>query len=378
MKTAICDLLGTDIPLVAFSHCRDVVAEVTKAGGCGVLGAALMSPEELDVELTWIDEQVKGRPYGVDLIVPNSFEGKHGPAASAPGTAQIPAETSEFVAGILRRHDMDPDQVPPPVMASAETMSDAYAADMVEVALKHPIRLIANALGTPPERMLSSAKAAGVSVGALVGTARHAEAQVLAGVDFIVASGSEAGGHTGDIPTMVLVPEVVQRVAELDSSVPVLAAGGIVTGRQIAAALALGAAGVWTGSVWLTTHEAETAEYTKEKLLAASSSDTVRSRFRTGKPSRQLRSTWHDAWGQEGAPAALPMPLMGYVSEPPLRRADVLAATGHEGAKRLSSYWVGQGVGLMRTAKPVRQVVEDLMEGMIEGFGSLSDALGDD
>lgn len=377
MKTAICELLGIDLPLVAFSHCRDVVAEVTKSGGCGVLGAALMSPEELDAELSWIDEQVKGRPYGVDLIVPNSFEGKGGAAPASPTTAYIPADVISYVADILRDHDMDPDEVPPPVMASAETMSEAYAADMVEVALKHKIGLIANALGTPPVSMLAAAQAAGVPVGALVGTARHAEVQAAAGVDFIVASGSEAGGHTGDISTMVLVPEVVQRLAEIGSPVPVLAAGGIVTGRQVAAALALGAAGVWTGSVWLTTYEAETAEYTKAKMLAASSSDTVRSRFRTGKPSRQLRSTWHDAWEREGAPAALPMPVMGYVSEPPLRRADVLAVTGHEGARRLSSYWVGQGVGLMRTSKPVKQVVADLMDGLIEGYECLTEALGD-
>ncbi|MFC7501631.1 NAD(P)H-dependent flavin oxidoreductase [Nocardioides sp. CPCC 206347] len=368
MKTSICDLLGIDLPIVAFSHCRDVVAEVTKAGGCGVLGAALMSPEELEVEMTWLDEQVGGRPYGLDLIVPNAFAGK----GTTSTEADVPAHIRDFVAGILRRHDMDPDQIPTTPMASEESLSEAYAGEMLQIALKHPLALIANALGTPPPIMLEMAREANVPVGALVGTKKHAAAQVAAGVDFIVAQGSEAGGHTGQVSTMVLVPEVVSHLKQLGSNVPVLAAGGIVTGAQIAASIAMGAAGAWTGSVWLTTHEAETAPYTKQRMLEASSADTVRSRFRTGKPSRQLRSEWHAEWEAEGSPAALPMPLMGYVSEPPLKRADVLAASGHEGAKRLSTYWVGQGVGLMNNAKSVQQVVGDMIEDYLEAIDRLN------
>ena len=371
MKTPICDLLGIDLPIVAFSHCRDVVAEVTKAGGCGVLGAALMSPEELEVEMTWLDEQVGGRPYGLDLIVPNSFAGK----TTSSTSADIPADVREFVDGILRRHDMDPTQVPTTPMSSEETLSEVYAGEMLQIALKHPLALIANALGTPPPLMLEMARDAKVPVGALVGTKRHAEAQAAAGVDFIVAQGSEAGGHTGQVSTMVLVPEVVAHLKQLGSNVPVLAAGGIVTGGQIAASIAMGAAGAWTGSVWLTTHEAETAPYTKERMLRASSSDTVRSRFRTGKPSRQLRSEWHEEWEAKGSPAALPMPLMGYVSEPPLKRADVLAATGHKGAQALSTYWVGQGVGLMQSAKSVQQVVAGMIEDYLDAIDRLNGTL---
>jgi NAD(P)H-dependent flavin oxidoreductase YrpB (nitropropane dioxygenase family) len=246
---------------------------------------------------------------------------------------------------------------------------------MLEVAFKHPIALIANALGTPPAVMLEMGKAAGVPVGALVGTKKHAEAQMRSGVDFIVAQGAEAGGHTGQVGTMVLVPEVVRHLRDLGSSMPVLAAGGIVTGGQIAASIALGAAGVWTGSVWLATHEAETAPYTKERILAASSSDTVRSKFRTGKPSRQLRSEWHDAWEAEGSPDALPMPLMGYVSEPPLHRADTLAANGHKGAQALSTYWVGQGVGLMSSAKPTREVMADMINDYVEAVERIMESV---
>jgi NAD(P)H-dependent flavin oxidoreductase YrpB (nitropropane dioxygenase family) len=205
-------------------------------------------------------------------------------------------------------------------------------------------------------------------VAALVGTAEHARRQLAAGVDLIVAQGTEAGGHTGEISTMVLVPEVVDAVAPL----PVLAAGGIATGRQMAAALALGASGVWCGSVWLTTEEAETAPAVKEKMLAATSRDTLRSRSRTGKPARQLRSAWTDAWEGPDSPGTLPMPLQMIIAEPAMRQIDKLAESGHEGARELSNYFVGQCVGLMNTVKPARQVVYDMVEEFADALERLN------
>jgi NAD(P)H-dependent flavin oxidoreductase YrpB (nitropropane dioxygenase family) len=198
--------------------------------------------------------------------------------------------------------------------------------------------------------------------------------QVEAGVDVIVAQGTEAGGHCGEVSTMVLVPEVIEAVSAI-RPVPVLAAGGIVTGRQVAAAIALGAAGAWTGSVWLTTEEAETAPYTVRKLLAATSRDTVRSAGRTGKPSRQLRSAWTRAWDEPGAPAPLPMPLQSMLSEPALRRLDVLAERGHPGAQELATYWVGQGVGLMNRVRPAREVVREMAEDLLDAAERLNKAL---
>src|SRR5213079_3521519 len=155
-----------------------------------------------------------------------------------------------------------------------------------------------------------------VRVAALAGKPQHAERSLARGVDLIVAQGTEAGGHTGEISTMVLVPEVVDAV----SPTPVLAAGGIGNGRQIAASLALGAQGVWCGSVWLTTEEAETHPIVKEKFLAASSSDTVRSRASTGKPARQLRTAWTEAWDSPDNPDPLPMPLHGMLIADAQRR----------------------------------------------------------
>lgn len=353
MKTAICDLLGIDLPLLAFSHCRDVVVEVSLAGGFGVLGGSMFTPEQLETELAWIDEHVQGRPYGVDIIVPERT------AALQPGTeidmdalrAAIPAEHRAYVDEILASHGVP--------AAAGDEVGAAFAQsipapdDLLDVAFSHPIKLIANALGVPPAVMLERGKAAGVPVAALVGAKEHALRQVAAGVDVLIAQGTEAGGHCGEVTTMVLVPEVVAAVAP----VPVLAAGGIVTGSQMAASIALGAAGVWTGSVWLTTPEAETAPYTREKLLAATSRDTVRSKGRTGKPSRQLKSPWTEAWSREGAPEPLPMPLQTLISEPALRHVDALAAGGDPGARELATYWVGQGVGLMNEVKSTRDVV---------------------
>ncbi|MGQ2930161.1 nitronate monooxygenase [Sphingopyxis sp. OPL5] len=377
MLSPICAMLGIEFPLLAFSHCRDVVVAVSKAGGMGVFGAASLPPERLEEELAWIDEHIGGRPYGVDLIVPNSFAGKGEENAALP---PIPDEHKAFISGLLQKHGVDDSDLSLPGAARTslgDNMSDAGAAALLEVAFRHPIALIANALGVPPPLMLELGKRNNVPVAALVGTRDHALAQVRAGVDILVVAGGEAGGHCGEVATMVLVPEVAAAVEAVGANTPILAAGGIVTGRQMAAAMAMGAHGAWTGSVWLTTAEAETNPVVKEKMLAASSRDTVRSKSRTGKPSRQLRSPWTDAWEAEGAPKPLPMPLQSLVSEPALRKVDKLSEGGHEGAKHLATYWVGQGVGLMNEAMGAGQVVQEFKEDWIAACERLNGFIGD-
>ncbi|CUH87851.1 Nitronate monooxygenase [Phaeobacter sp. CECT 5382] len=376
MNSDLCKRLGIEFPLFAFSHCRDVVAAVTNAGGMGIFGAAMMSPEELEEELAWIDAHVDGRPYGVDLIVPNKFEAKGEDIPDAAILAMVPEGHKEFADGVMQAHGMGPGELEAKraeQLVFRENISAEGAARSLDVAFAHPIALIANALGLPPQDMLDRGKAQGVAVGALVGTAEHARAQVAAGVDVIIAAGGEAGGHTGEISTMVLVPEVVQAIA--GSNVPVLAAGGIATGSQMAAAMAMGAAGAWCGSVWLTTAEAETNPVVKEKMLAASSRDTVRSRSRTGKPSRQLVSAWTEAWEGKGAPKPLPMPLQTLVSEPALHRIDQMSQKGHEGAQDLATYWVGQGVGLMNQAMSAGGVVQEFKEDFLTAYERLQKAL---
>lgn len=374
MKPALCAQFGIDFPLFAFSHCRDVVAAVSSAGGFGVLGGTAYTPEQLDQELSWIDDHVGGRPYGVDLIVPATYEGKGEKLSSTDLAARIPQSAKDYVAEILTAHDIQPEQ---PRMGGA-SLSGNTGKELLDVAMSHPIRLIANALGVPPDYMIEAGKERGVPVAALVGAKEHAVKQAAAGVDLIVAQGTEAGGHCGEVTTLVLVPEVLEALAAIGSKTPVLAAGGIVTGRQMAAAVAMGADGAWTGSVWLTTEEAETAPHTKQKFLAATSRDTVRSAGRTGKPARQLVSDWTQAWlPNDGGQKPLPLPLQSMLAEPVIRRVDVLAAQGHPGAQALSTYFVGQGVGLMNKVKPAREVVREFIEDYVAATERLSNSLPD-
>ena len=362
MKSRACELLDIEFPLFAFSHCRDVVAEVSAAGGFGVLGAVGHSPKSLDIELSWIDEHCDGKPYGVDLLVPTSMDSKEAALNQQELEDRIPFDHKRYVEELLARHNIDTSDLWDDVMRDGvgDNMRKTGADAVLEAAFSHPVKMVVNALGVPPDFMIERARANDVVVGALAGAKEHASKHSDAGIDLIIVAGTEAGGHCGEVSTMVLVPEVIEEIK--DSGMVVLAAGGIVTGRQMAACMAMGADGVWTGSVWLTTAEAETLPVVKEKMLVANSRQTVRSRSRTGKYTRQLRSAWTDAWQAEESPDPLPMPLQGVVAEAAFRKINNLAQGGHEGAKRLANYFVGQGVGLMNEAKSVRTVVYEFME----------------
>src|SRR5580704_11390216 len=314
MKSPICEMLGIEFPLFAFSHCRDVVAAVSRAGGFGVLGATGHSPQSIHTELKWIEEHAGGRPFGIDILVPENMAtaGERGVTYNSLKT-RIPDEHRQFAADLLAGAGVELQQVEVsddrPQPFDPET-----ALRTLEAAFEHPIKLIANALGVPPPEMIEMGKKHGVPVAALVGAKEHALRQVGAGVDILVVQGTEAGGHCGEVTTMVLVPEVIKAIKPI-RDVPVLAAGGIMNGSQMAACMAMGAAGVWTGSVWLATVESETSEIFREKMIAASSRDAIRSRGRTGKPARQLRSVWTDAWDRGAdSPGALPMPLQSIIS----------------------------------------------------------------
>ncbi len=363
MKSRLCKRLGIEFPLFAFSHCRDVVAEVSKAGGFGVLGAAGHTPESLEIELSWLDAHVNGASYGVDLIVPTSMDAKEGGLTAEEIEARIPPEHKAYVNSILAQHGIPTNDLWERRVRDdfGDSMREAGATRVLDVAFAHPIKMVVNALGVPPRFMIERARREGALVGALTGAKEHAIKHAEAGVDVLIAAGGEAGGHCGDVATLVLVPEVLEAIRQY-GDMEVLAAGGIVTGRQMAACMAMGAAGAWTGSVWLTTAEAETNPVVKEKMLAASSRQTVRSKSRTGKYTRQLRSAWTDAWQAPGAPEPLPMPLQSLVSEPALSKINKLAEAGDPGAKALATYWVGQGVGLMNESMSVRSVVFEFMQ----------------
>ena len=352
MRTRLAVDMGLEFPIFAFTHCRDVAAAVSQAGGLGVLGVAGHSLDDLRMELAWIENEVGDKPYGVDLLLPTKFVA----GDEAELDARIPERHRRFVDDLLAKYDV-------PALPDAAGVPREFSVgyeeqrDVIELAFEHRISLIASALGPPPGWMIEQGRARGVKVAALAGTVEHARRHVEAGVDLVVAQGYEAGGHTGEISTMVLVPEVVDAV----SPVPVLAAGGIANGRQLTAALALGAQGVWTGSLWLTTEEAETHPVVKEKFLRASSRDTVRSRSKTGKPARMLRSAWTEAWEDPANPDPLPMPLQPRL----VREAEArIARSAHKspGAEQLINYFVGQVVGSLREVSSVRSVVESLVQ----------------
>lgn len=353
MRIDLCDVFGIDVPIFAFTPSEHVAAAVSRAGGLGVLGCVRFNdPAELDRTLTWLDEHTDGKPYGVDVVMPMTIptEGKH-----VDLQAMIPPGHVSFVERTLQQLG-----VPPlPEGEGREGVLGwlhSVARSHVDVALEHRPVLIANALGSPPVDVIEQAHAAGVKVAALAGAAKHALSHVANGVDVIVAQGHEAGGHTGEIASMVLTPEVVDAVGP---DVPVLGAGGIGSGRQVAASLALGAQGVWTGSLWLTTEEYQhlnTNRGMTDAFLRATSADTVRTRVYTGKPARLLKTKWTAAWEEADAPTPLPMPLQN------LLVSDAHSRMSAHGDPDVISMPVGQIVGRMDRVRPVAEVMADLVE----------------
>jgi NAD(P)H-dependent flavin oxidoreductase YrpB (nitropropane dioxygenase family) len=370
MRTPLCDLFGIEVPIFAFSPSKEVVAAVCRAGGMGVLGAVAYSVEQLERELCWIDAHVEGRPYGVDVVMPSSYMGAEvGGVDKGTLQSMLPERHMKFINDVLARYKVPPLPEGESAYESLLSWTHAVVRPQVDIALSHPIRLLANALGSPPADVIEKAHAKGVQVAALCGTVEHARRHVQAGVDIIIAQGYEAGGHTGEIGSMVLVPDVVDAVAPR----PVLAAGGIGSGRQLAAALALGAQGGWTGSIWLTTQESATIPAVKEKLLRAGAGDTVRSRSMTGKPARMLRTAWTEAWEGPDSPGTLPMPLQFMITADAITRMHRYAEDERTGARELLGSAVGQIVGRMNESRPAGEVVRDLVEGFGEALERLEE-----
>ena len=358
-KLSLSEKLGLTVPLFAFSDMPEVVAEVSKAGGLGVLGAVMSSAEEFERRLTWLDEELGDIPYGVDIVITAGGHDKAHAASQKAAEEAIPQQHWEFVEKLLASHG-----VPPLAEGEgrAETRAVGLAVDketaaQIDIALAHKTRVLVNALGPCPQAIVDRCHQQDVLVGGLVGAASHVEAQLATGVDFLIAQGSEAGGHCGEVTTMVLVPEVVDAVA---GRVPVLGAGGIASGSQVLGVLALGASGAWTGSMWLTSNEA--APYippiVQDKLLRAGSTDTVRSRAMSGKPMRQLRTAWTEAWEEnEDSPGCLPAPLQGVIHHSTSPRF-----YNNPKAAALSGYPVGQVVCKMSSVRPVAEIVEEVRQ----------------
>jgi NAD(P)H-dependent flavin oxidoreductase YrpB (nitropropane dioxygenase family) len=367
VRTPIAVELGAEFPIFAFSHCRDVVAAVTKAGGVGVLGALGRSPDQLDMELTWIEEQVGRLPYGVDIVIPATSLDRDddNPGVQARLEAMIPRGHRQFVEDLLTSHGVG--SAPDGGRPTERVGNSAAERALVDVVVGHRARMLVNALGPMPKGIVDRVHEVGMLAGGLVGSPVHADRQRANGVDVIVAQGSEAAGHTGQLSTMVLVPQVVDAVAPA----PVLAAGGVASGRQIAAALALGAQGVWTGTMWLTVDEADTDPALKARILEATSSDTTQTKSVTGKPNRFLRNAWTEAWAAPGAPEPLPWPLQLKLTSPALAR---ITRSQHP---QLIGTSVGQSVGMVNTARPARRVLLDLVDQFVDAASQFTEVVDD-
>ncbi|WNG81401.1 nitronate monooxygenase family protein [Mycobacterium sp. ITM-2016-00316] len=362
MRTELCERFGIEYPIFVFTPSEKVAAAVSKAGGLGVLGCVRFNDaDDLENVLQWMDANTDGKPYGVDIVMPAKVPTE---GTSVDINKLIPQTHRDFVAKTLA--DLGVPPLPEDEEKSEGVLGwlHSVARSHVDVALKHPIKLIANALGSPPKDVIDQAHAAGVPVAALAGSAKHALRHAENGVDIVVAQGHEAGGHTGEIGSMVLWPEIVDA---LDGKAPVLAAGGIGTGRQVAAALALGAQGVWMGSAFLTSAEYDLGvrqdsgvSTIQQAMLDATSSDTVRRKIYTGKPARLLKSRWTDAWDAENAPDPLPMPLQ-----------NILVSEAHQRMNESSdptavAMPVGQIVGRMNEIRPVADIIGELVSGFEE------------
>jgi NAD(P)H-dependent flavin oxidoreductase YrpB (nitropropane dioxygenase family) len=365
MRTKICERLGCDVPIFAFSHCRDVVVEVTKAGGFGVLGASTVSPEQLETELRWIDNHVDGRPYGVDVIIPVKYD-EEAERVQGDMFALIPEKQKQFMETLLESEHVpllpadEAARVRKEIVEGRGSHTPEGARRLLDVALSHEgVKLVVSALGAPPPDIVEKLRRHGVALGALCGKAAHVPRHRKAGVELLIAQGTEAGGHTGDIATMVLVPEVVEACG---GEIPVLAAGGISHGGQILAAQALGAEGVWCGTIWLGTKESELDPFEKAVLFETRSEDTARRKARTGKTVRMRKSKMSEAWEQPGAPEYLLPPLQGLLYNE--AHARVVRAK----RKDLYSFPMGQAVGSLNEEVSVRDVMYRLQSEYVEAL----------
>lgn len=367
IKTSLAEEFGIQYPIFAFTPSKTVAAAVTRAGGMGVLGCVRYNdPAELDEVLTWMDSNTDGKPYGVDVVMPNKVPTE---GSSVDLGALIPEEHKGFVNRVLDDLGVPPLSDDAAKNAGVLGWLHSVAQSHVDVALKHRPVLIANALGSPPVEVIEQAHAGGLKVAALAGSTKHALAHVANGVDIVIAQGGEAGGHTGEVATMVLVPEIIRA---LNGSAPVLAAGGLGDGTQVAAVVGMGAEGAWMGSRWLTAAEyAEDggSKAMQKALVAATSRDTVRSRIYSGKPARLLKSKWTDAWAAEDAPAPLPMPLQNLLVAEAHQR--ISEAQDPEVVAMPAGQIIGSLEGIVPVAETMAQIVAEYEAAVERLRGSL-------
>jgi NAD(P)H-dependent flavin oxidoreductase YrpB (nitropropane dioxygenase family) len=357
LHTKLCDMLGIDFPIIAFTHCKDVVAAVVNAGGFAVLGEAMHTPDEIAADIKWIRSRVGGKPFGIDLVLP----------ASAPDAdtleqllAKIPEEHKRYAAYIKEKYNV-PEPKGQQALHQWGGLTHEIARKQLDVILDERAPVFISGLGSPAF-MLKSAHERGMKVFGLIGKARQAKREIEAGVDAVIAQGYDAAGHTGPIGTFSIVPEVVA----LAGDTPVIAAGGVTTGRHLAAAICLGAAGVWTGTLWLASRESDNDIIIKEKLIAATADDTVYSKSVSGFAMRVLKCPWTEEWAKPEAPRILSSPYQMLLS------SDYIQAANDHRRADLMFEAAGQGVSFIESMKPSKQIVNDMVEEALSVFEEIT------
>ena len=364
LSTMLCDILEVEYPIcLAGMGGRwtppELVAAVSEAGGLGVMGGTGIEVEELRKRIRRVRE-LTDKPFGVDLLLPvvtGSVETGGGPNRQESQYEAVRREYprhAAFVDTLIDEFGLE--KADPPEQGETGL---ALARKQVEMILEEDVAVFAAALGDPAW-VVPMAREKGVKVMGLVGSVRNAYRQVEAGVDILVAQGTEAGGHTGRIATMPLVPQIVDAV----SPRPVVAAGGIANGRGIAASLALGAEGVWMGTAFLAAKECGIYGPQQETIIRGRSEDFIISRSYTGKTARQYQGPVVQAWENSGLDT-LPMPLQG-----------VLMSGFNASAEKSKRYDLifnpaGQGAGMVHAARPAAEIMEGLVEetvGALEGM----------
>ena len=355
LHTPLCDKLGIEYPVVAFTHCKDVAVAVINSGGFAVLGEALHTPDEIAADIKWIRERIGGKPFGIDLVLPSSVPAEK---SVAELLAMIPQEQRDFEQHIKQKYNVPDPKIAPNIHVWGG-LDQKRAMDQLEVIFDERVPVFASGLGSPAF-LLKRAHELGIQVWGLVGKPRQAKRQIEAGTDVIIAQGFDAAGHTGNIGTFSIVPQVVD--AARGTGVPVIAAGGVTTGRHLAAALALGADGVWTGSLWLTSRESDLNMPLKERLLEAETEDTIYSNCISGYTMRTTRSPWHDEWMSDAAPEVLKPPLQMILS------SNYIQGSLDYQRKDLMTEAAGQGIHYIKEMKPARQILSDIVEEALDVF----------
>ncbi|MCP3987259.1 MAG: nitronate monooxygenase [bacterium] len=357
LRTKLCDMLEVEFPIISFTHCKDVAVSVINSGAFAVLGEAMHTPDEISADIKWIRDRVDGKPFGVDLVLP----------ASVPSSGtleeleqQIPEEQRAFAQQIKQKYDV-PDPKGPIALHQWGGLNQEMARSQLDVLLDERVPVICSGLGSPAF-MLDAAHERGIKIFGLIGKTRQAKRQIEAGVDAVIAQGYDAAGHTGAMGTFSIVPEVVS----IAGDIPVIAAGGITTGRHLAAALCLGAAGVWTGTLWLASRESDVDMIVKEKLLAATADDTSFSRCISGMTMRTLKCPWTEEWSKPEAPPVLPAPYQMLLS------SEYIQGANDNRREDLMTEAAGQGVGFVTAMKPARQIVFDMVEEALVAFEEIT------